>query len=173
VFTVSDGFLYLAIQRRMGLSAGIFPLLYVVTSLFYFVLAIPMGRLADRIGRVRVFVGGYALLPVVYLAVLAPELGYALGLAALFLFGAYYAATDGVLAALGSSLLPPAARASGLSVLSTAISVARLVASVLFGAIWTVGGIELAVMTYAVAIVAAVVLGGLALRGIGVQGARA
>jgi MFS family permease len=173
VFTVSDGFLYLAIQRRMGLSAGIFPLLYVVTSLFYFVLAIPMGRLADRIGRVRVFVGGYALLPIVYLAVLAPELGYALGLAALFLFGAYYAATDGVLAALGSSLLPPAARASGLSVLSTAISVARLVASVLFGAIWTVGGIELAVMTYAVAIVAAVVLGALALRGIGVQGARA
>ena len=38
-------------------------------------LAVPVGQLADRIGRGRVFVGGYALLLVVYAALLLPPLG--------------------------------------------------------------------------------------------------
>ena len=75
--TISDGFLYLVLQRRLDFSTGLFPLLYVVTSLFYFVLAVPLGRLADRIGRGRVFVGGYALLLVVYALLLLPCVGVA------------------------------------------------------------------------------------------------
>jgi MFS family permease len=167
--TVSDGFLYLALQRRMGFSPGIFPLLYVATSLVYFLLAVPAGRLADHIGRVRVFIGGYALLPIVYLAVLAPELGYPLGLAALFLFGAYYAATDGVLAALGSAVLPAAVRATGLSVLSTAVALARLLASLAFGAIWTFGGVELAVGAFAIAVLGVIAVSAVALRRVEAQ----
>ena len=63
----------------------------------------------------------------------------------LFLLGAYYAATDGVLMAMGSAHVPEALRGSGLSLLGTAVSVARLFASVLFGALWTwPGGIETA-----------------------------
>ena len=86
-------------------------------SLAFMLLAVPAGKLADRVGRGRVFVGGYVLLLPVYASLLAPQLGYlGLGLV-LALVGASYAATDGVLAALASGTLDEEARGSGLSVL--------------------------------------------------------
>ena len=48
--------------------------------------------------------------------------------------GAYYAATDGVLMALASSMLPEASRATGLSLIVSATSIGRLFASIAFGA---------------------------------------
>ena len=119
-------------------------------------LAVPMGRLADRIGRGRVLLGGYALL----LARLRRAAVAARRLAArwsssLGLLGAYYAATDGVLMALGSAVVPEEVRGSGLALLGTATSIARLVASVAFGALWTVWGIDVAFACFGVALVAA------------------
>ena len=58
------------------------------------------------------------------------------------LVGASYAATDGVLAALASATLDEEARGSGLAVLTTATNLSRFVASVGFGALWTLGGPE-------------------------------
>ena len=57
--TVGDGFLYLSVQQRDDLTASLFPLLYVGTNLAYLAFALPLGRLADRIGRARVFLGGH------------------------------------------------------------------------------------------------------------------
>jgi MFS family permease len=124
------------------------PLLFVITSVFYFVLAVPMGRLADRVGRAKVFVGGYALLLAVYAVMLLPGLGAPELLVCLALLGAYYAATDGVLMALASPALPAELRTSGMALLTTATSVARLLASVVFGALWTVSGVEAATAVY-------------------------
>ena len=73
---VSDGFLYLVLQRRLNLNTGLFPLLYVGTSLCYFLLAVPAGRLADRWGRGRVLLAGYALLAPIYVILLLPDLGF-------------------------------------------------------------------------------------------------
>ena len=58
LFTISDGFVYLALQQRVEFDTGFFPLLYVATALVYMLLAVPVGVLGDRIGRVRVFLGG-------------------------------------------------------------------------------------------------------------------
>jgi MFS family permease len=153
--TMSDGFLYLGLQQRLDFDVRLLPLLYVGTALVYMLLAVPVGRLADRHGRGRVFVSGYGLLLLAYSLLLLPSFGPA-GLA-LFLVvcGAYYAATEGVLMALGSALLPPALRGSGLALIVTATSLARLVASILFGALWTLVGIETAVAVFAVALVVA------------------
>ena len=73
VATISDAFIYLLVQRRAQLPTMAFPLLYVGTSLFTALFAVPCGRLADRIGRKRVLLGGYALLGLAY-AVLTPGL---------------------------------------------------------------------------------------------------
>ena len=129
IVTISDAFLYLGLQQRLAFSSGLLPLLYVVTSLIYFVLAVPFGRLADLYGRTKVFVAGYALLIVVYAMLLLPSVGVAELLVCLVLFGAYYAATDGVLMALASPILPIDLRTSGIALLTTATSLARLVAS--------------------------------------------
>jgi MFS family permease len=135
-----------------------FPLLFVGSSATYMLLAVPMGRLADRIGRGRVLVGGYVLLVAVYAALLLPMGGWLLLVAVLGLLGAYYAATDGVLMALGSAVVPDELRGSGLALLGTATSIARLVASLLFGALWTLWGIHTAILCFGVALVAAIAL---------------
>jgi MFS family permease len=163
LLTMSDGFLYLTLQRRLAFNTGFFPLLYVATALVYLILAIPAGQLADRAGRGRVFVGGYALLLLVYGALLLPAPGLPELAACLVLLGAYYAATDGVLMALASETLPADLRTSGLALLTTATSLARLFASVLFGALWTWGGMESAVTLFAVGLLAAVGLAALVL----------
>jgi MFS family permease len=51
--------------------------------------------------------------------------------------GLYYAATDGVLAALASAILPEEWRTTGLAILTTGTSLARLIASLGYGALWT------------------------------------
>ena len=72
---MSDGFVYLGLQQNLDFAGRNLPLLYVATSLVYMLLAIPAGRLADRIGRAKVFVGGYLLLLVVYAALMVPGIG--------------------------------------------------------------------------------------------------
>jgi MFS family permease len=161
--TMSDGFLYLALQRRLDFDARLLPLLYVGTAVVYMLLAVPIGRLADRHGRGRIYVGGYGLLLLAYSSLLLPSLGAAGLVAFLLVFGAYYAATEGVLMALGSAVLPPALRGSGLALIVTATSLARLVASILFGAIWTVVGMEAAVAAFAIGLVVALPLAAAAL----------
>ena len=46
--TISDAFLYLALQRHLDLAPAAFPLLFVGSSLAFMLLAVPVGRLADR-----------------------------------------------------------------------------------------------------------------------------
>jgi MFS family permease len=154
--TISDAFLYLTLQHRLTFTATFIPLLYVATSLVYFLLALPMGRLADLFGRGRVFLCGYALLVGVYLIVLLPTLGAVALIACIGLFGAYYAATDGVLMAFASGMLPGELRTSGLAALTAATGLGSLAASVVFGALWALAGPESAVSVFLVALLLAV-----------------
>jgi hypothetical protein len=65
--------------------------------------------------------------------------------------------------ALGSAVVPDDVRGSGLALLGTATNVARLVASLAFGALWTLGGIHAAVAWFGVALIAAIALAALLL----------
>ena len=49
-----DALIYLTYSRQADLAAGFFPLLYAGASVGFLLLAVPLGRLADRIGRARV-----------------------------------------------------------------------------------------------------------------------
>lgn len=146
--TVSDGLLYLTLQRRLGLTTSFFPLLFVITAFIYMLLAIPVGRLADRLGHKRTFLAGYAVLALVYTVLLLPVNVYVAAGGMLLLLGIYYAATDGVLMALASGLLPPHLRSTGLALLTTGTGVARLLASTLYGAVWNWVGAEQALLVY-------------------------
>ena len=134
--TIGDGFVYLLLQRRENLAVGWFPLLAVGTSLVYLLLAVPLGTLADRIGRPPIFLGGYAALLAVYLLLATSWGGLPALLSVLFLYGVFYAATDGVLMALAGPLLPPELRTTGLALIQTGQALAYLVSSVLFGLAW-------------------------------------
>ena len=163
--TISDGFLYLLLQQDAGFSPGLFPLLYVGTSGCYLLLAVPAGRLADRVGRHRAFLSGYGLLAAAYAATMPSGLGLPGVAACLLLLGAHYALTDGVLAAFASGRLPPARRGSGLALVTTVASLARLLASVLFGVLWTRFGAAPAVTVFLFTLVAALTIAAILLRG--------
>ena len=168
--TVSDGFLYLLLQREAGFNPGLFPLLYVGTSGCYLALAVPAGGLADRIGRQRAFLAGYGLLAAAYAATMQSGIGLPGVAACLLLLGAHYALTDGVLMAFASGRLPPQRRGRGLALLTTAGSLARLLASVVFGALWTRYGAATAVPVFLIALVAAMAVAAVLLRDTGGKG---
>jgi MFS family permease len=157
VLTISDGFLYLSLQQRDAFAGTWFPLLFVGTNVAYLSLAVPLGRLADRLGRARVLVGGHVLLIGAYLCAARPSGGLPLTVATLLLLGAFYAATDGVLAALSSTLVPAPVRASGIATAQTVVAVARFASSLLFGALWV--GLGRSTAVYAVAALLVVAVG--------------
>jgi MFS family permease len=162
--TAGDAFVFLALERELDLGTSLFPLLFVGSAGTYMLLAVPLGRLADRAGRGRVLLAGYAMLAAVYAVLLAPGAGPGVLVAALALLGAHYAATDGVLMALGSAVVPEPLRGSGLALLRTATSLARLVAAVAFGLLWTVWSIDAAIACFAGALVVALGVAAVALR---------
>jgi MFS family permease len=163
LLTLSDAFVYLVLRDRLQLNAALFPLLYVGTASSYLLLAIPAGRLADSLGRSRLFLLGHVPLLVLYGLLMLGDAAVG-ALLAVLLLGAYYAATDGVLAALASGMLPVTLRGSGLALLTTATSVARLAASVAFGWLWTVWGREAATASFGLALSIGLVVSVIALE---------
>jgi MFS family permease len=160
LMTVSDAFVYLTFQRSTGWSASAFPLLFVGTALAYLALAVPVGRLADRRGRAPVFLGGYLLLAGAYVVLRGAGPGLPTLVLLLGLLGAYYAATDGVLMAMASAVVPDDLRTSGLALLTTVTASARLVASLLFGLLWTWRGMDGALTFFLSGLLVAIPLAG-------------
>lgn len=162
LLTVGDGFVYLALLDTSGFDAQWFPLLYIGTNVVYLALAIPLGRLADRVGRTRVLVVGHLPLAGAYLC--AVLLGGLPGtLAALTLLGLFYAATDGVLPAVVSRMTPPALRTSSIACAQTVVAVARMGASAGFGLLWFALGPRAALTAVAAGLTIAVLGGALVL----------
>jgi MFS family permease len=158
LLTASDALIYLLLQRRGAVPTTFFPLLFVGSAVVYLLLALPVGRLADRWGRHRVFLAGHALVLGIYVLLMATELPAAGIVACVTLLGAYYAATDGVLSALASSVLGEQQLTTGLAVVSTTTAVSRLLASSLFGAVWNWRGPTEALEVFAAGILLAAAL---------------
>lgn len=91
--TVSDAFVFLLLQKATGIADRWFALLPLGTAAAFFLLAMPLGRLADRAGRRRVFLGGHLALLLAYALLLTGAQHPALPYAVLLLHGAFYAAT--------------------------------------------------------------------------------
>ncbi|QHO71164.1 MFS transporter [Marisediminicola antarctica] len=164
LLTIGDGFIYLLLQTRGAFAAEYFPLLYVGTNLTFLALAIPFGRLADRVGRARIFVVGHLALLAAYVVAALPVNGALLTIACLLLLGMFYAATDGILAALASQFTPPEARATGIAAAQTVVALSRLVASTTFGLLWFLYGSQAAVIGVAVALAIVIPVVALLLR---------
>ncbi|MEU6823115.1 MFS transporter [Streptomyces atriruber] len=142
--TIGDAFLYLLLQRRLDFAISWFPLLPLGAAAVYLLLAVPAGRLADRVGRRVPFLAGHVALLGGYVLLLAPTDGWPLLIGVLLLLGVFYAATDGVLMALVAPVVAQERRASGMAVLQTGQALARLVAAAGFGAAWTLWGVQAA-----------------------------
>jgi MFS family permease len=150
LLTVGDAFLYLALQLRDDYAGKYFPLLVVGMNTAYLLVAIPLGRLADRYGRVRVFVSGHIALLICYFCAAGPYAGPVLSIGCLFMLGTYYACTDGILAALAGRTVDPAIRTSGIATAQTFQALAGFVSSIVVGVLWNDIGLDNAIRWFGV-----------------------
>ena len=156
LLTVGDGFIYLSLLDHGGFAATWFPLLYVGTNVAYLVLAVPLGRFADRVGRAKVLVLGHVALAGAYLTAVSPVPPVVGTVATVLLLGAFYASTDGVIAALAGRLVPTQARASGIAAAQTVVALARMGASAAFGVGWLLVGPQTAMVVVSALLLVAV-----------------
>lgn len=156
--TIGDAFLYLLLLRGLDLPPALFTLLPLGAAAVYLLLAVPVGRLADRTadrtGRRTAFLLGHCALLGAYALLLAPVSPPTV-VGVLALLGLFYAATDGVLMALAAPALPETGRAGGLAVLQTGQALARLLGAAGFGAAWTLWGQRPALWAAALALAGA------------------
>lgn len=163
--TVSDGFIYLVLQERTGTNSSFLPLFYVGTASFYMLFSVPAGRLADRIGHRKILLGGYAVLGIVYAALLfVPNAGWPAVIACLALMGIYYAGTEGILMALSSTVLPARLRTSGLALIGTALGLGKMLSSVIFGWVWSGVGQTAAIASFVAGLILIVLVANTWLR---------
>ncbi|WP_333772764.1 MFS transporter [Streptomyces sp. IBSBF 3136] len=167
--TVSDAFVYLLLQRRAGVGEQWFTLLPLGTAVVFLLLAVPLGALADRIGRRTVFLAGHVGLLTAYGLLLWAPATPALTPAVLALHGAFYAATDGVLPAALAGLVPEQLRATGLAIVGTSQALARFCCSLGFGAAWTVWGDGPALAGSAIGLLCCAAVAALVLRPAGTR----
>lgn len=163
--TVSDSFLYLLLQREGDLPAHLFPLLPLGTAAFFLLLAVPLGAVADRVSRRRLFLAGHGVLLLGYGLVLSPWHGVPAVIAVLVLHGTFYAATDGVLAAATAGVVPARHQGAGQALVGTGQALARFACSLAFGAAWSLWGGRTALAVTAAALAVSAVVSAFVLRG--------
>lgn len=137
VFTLlnsSDAFLLLAIKNR-GLSDENMILIYIVYNLFYAMMALPLGILADKLGLHKILIAGLFLFSIVYIL-----FGFAVSFwQFIFLFlgyAIYAAATEGISKALISNLAGKSETATAIGFYTGFASIFTMLASSVSGLIW-------------------------------------
>jgi hypothetical protein len=155
------------LQRQVGFHAGMFPLLFVTVALVNFALSAPSGHLAERFGRVRVFLAGHALLGCAYGAFMLRGDGVLRIAVCLLLVGAYCAATDGVLAGISWRCCRTNSCGTEPSIVSSPTNFGRLLSLMLFGFAWGAWGLQPAILAFIIGLGAALAAGMIVLRNAG------
>jgi len=152
----SDAFLVLK-ARQAGFSFREILGLFLVFNALAATLAVTVGKLSDRFGRVRFLALGWTVYAVAYavMGLAASRTPFAL---ALLGYGAFYGLTEGVEKALLADLLPAEHRGTGFGAFQSVLGLAALLASPLMGFLMTRLGAPFAFLAAASAALAATAL---------------
>lgn len=130
----SDMFLILKAQQT-GISIIAIPMLYLTFNLIYSLSAIPAGIAADRFGKKRIILIGFALFAILYYGFAVAESAKIIWL--LFsLYGVFMGLTEGIQKAFVSTIIPQDFKATAFGVYNTVVGIAMFPASVIGGWLW-------------------------------------
>ena len=149
LFNSSDIFLLLK-AKAAGLNDTEVIGFYIFFNLVYALFSYPLGILADRLGLKRMFLAGLAAFAGVYLGMGLSENMYLIG-GMFFLYGIYYAATEGISKAWISNICAPEDTATAIGTYTGFQSICALIASTLAGLIWVWFGAEATFLVTALA----------------------
>jgi MFS family permease len=159
IFTLgnsTDAFLLLRLTDVAGgpeLIPGLWALLHVVKSS----LSMVGGAMSDRLGRRSLIGGGWVVYAVVYAGFAFSDTMPAL-VTWFLIYGVYFGLVEGTERALVADLAPPALRGTAFGIYNAVTGVGALLASVVFGLIWTRFGVTAAFGSGAVLALLATVL---------------
>ncbi len=143
IFTLgnsSNAFLLLR-AKSFGFQDTSVILLYLVYNITASLLAFPLGRQSDRVGRKRLLVSGYLVFAMVYLG-FAQATSKTFIFALFVLYGAYTAMIAGVERAFIAEISPQELKGTILGLHSTIVGITLLPASAIAGLLWTSFGAE-------------------------------
>ncbi len=130
----SDVFLILRAQQ-LGISSALIPLVYLLFNLVYSLSAFPAGIVADRFGKKRIVLLGFALFAAVYYGFAIAETPREIWF--LFaLYGLFMGLTEGVQKAFLSMIIPAGFKATAYGIYNTVVGFAVFPASLIGGWLW-------------------------------------
>jgi len=119
----------------VGVKVALIPLVYLVTNSVSVFASIPVGILADRIGKERILVVGYLIYTLVYFGFgITTSIGAIVSLFALY--GLYSAATDGIQKAFISDIIDKNKKGTGLGIYNALLGITLLPASLIAGTLY-------------------------------------
>lgn len=137
VFTLgnSTDALLMVKANDVGVKVVLIPLVYLVTNVVSVFASIPVGSLADKVGKEKILIVGFLIYAVVY---------YGFGITtsteaiiALFaLYGLYSAATDGIQKAFISDMIDKNKKGTGLGIYNALLGITLLPASLIAGSLY-------------------------------------
>jgi MFS family permease len=137
VFTLgnSTDALLMVKANDTGVKVAFIPLVYLVTSLISVLASIPVGSLADRIGKEKILITGFLIYAVVYYGFgVTTSTGAIVALFALY--GLYSAATDGIQKAFISDMIGKNKKGTGLGIYNALLGITLLPASLIAGTLY-------------------------------------
>lgn len=130
----SDAFLFLRSQN-VGIAAGLIPVLYALSNIFFAGFATPFGKLADRIGPHKIMIAGYGVFALTHL-------GFALVSSPIIiwflfpLFGIFSAMTESIQKTITVKISDEELKGTMLGLMHTTIGIFQLPASIIAGLLW-------------------------------------
>lgn len=137
VFTLgnSTDALLLVKANEAGLKVAFIPLVFLLTNAVSVAASIPLGSLADRIGKEKILITGFLIYAVVYFGFgFSSEKGSIVALFALY--GLYSAATDGIQKAFISDIIDKNKKGTGLGIYNGLLGITLLPASLIAGVLY-------------------------------------
>jgi MFS family permease len=134
LFNSSDFFLLLLLKLRGFADQQVIGV-YIFYNLVYALFSYPMGRLGDRIGLKKTFLGGIAVFIAAYTGILFARDFFTV-LALFFAYGIYAAMTEGISKAWISNLCKKEDTATAIGTYTAFASLATMLASFTAGLIW-------------------------------------
>ena len=125
--------------RSSGFDTVSVILLYFIFNITASILAMPCGKLSDRIGRKKLLVPGYMTFSICYLGFAFASSQWMM-VTVFIIYGVYTAMIAGVERAFVAELAPSELKGTLLGLQSTVAGVALLPASVIAGSLWTAFG---------------------------------
>jgi MFS family permease len=146
-------------SSELGVEQNFVPIVYAVINVAHAIIGIPAGMLADKIGKERVLVLGYAVfaMAAVLMTMTVKDVPFAYALA--FLFGLY----AGIYETLQRAVLPkyvgPELRGTTYGLYSLASGICFFISNLTFGFLWDAYGVNhAATYSFSLSVVAIVAM---------------